>query len=342
MKKKATMVAAFALLVACIPALGLLRSRATSATRQPTGDDGLFEAPDPPDEQQAVYEGGEILVFDEATGEVVSMSEREYVLGAVMSEMPASYEPEALKAQAVAAHTYALHVKALREKQPLDYLNGAYFAIDSAKKAGWLSDEQAQILYGAQYREYVEKITAAVDEVMRYTLTFAGEPISACYHAISPGKTEASEHVFGSALPYLTAVDSSWDVSADGYETIVTLTKSELRERLILGGADFNGAGEPETWLGEAITTESGTVLSLAICGESYSGVALRGMLGLRSAAFTASYQDGSFVFTVRGYGHGVGMSQHGANCMALEGKTFAEILAHYYPGAELTESALA
>lgn len=338
MKRNATLIAVFALLAALIPALGLLRGETVRTGAEPEGDAGLFEEPGAADEP--VEEGGEILVFDEATGEVLTLTERAYVLGALMSEMPALYEPEALKAQAVAAHTYALHVKALRERQPLDYLNGAYFAIDSSKKAGYLSDAQARVLYGAQYQEYRDKMTAAVDAVMGYTLTFGGEPISACYHAISPGRTEASENVFGAPLPYLTSVDSSWDVSAEGYETIVELTKSELKERLITGGADFTAAGEPETWLGAAVTTGSGTVRSLPICGVEFSGVQLRGMLGLRSAAFTASYANGVFVFTVHGYGHGVGMSQYGANCMALEGSTFDQILAHYYPGAALSEAA--
>lgn len=338
MKRNVTLAAVFVLLVALVPALGLLRGAGASQTEQTAGDDGLFEQPEPQDEP--VFEGGEILVLDEATGEVLTLTERAYVLGAVMSEMPAFYEPEALKAQAVAAHTYALHVKALREKQPLDYLNGAYFAIDSSKKAGYLSDEQARVLYGAQYEEYHDKMAAAVDAVLGYTLTYGGEPISACYHAISPGRTEASENVFGAPLPYLAAVDSSWDVSADGYESSATFTRQELQERLARNGSEFKPSGEPETWLGSANATESGTVRSLSICGTEFSGVALRGLLGLRSAAFTAAYENGAFVFTVHGYGHGVGMSQYGANCMALEGNTFDRILAHYYPGAELTKTA--
>jgi stage II sporulation protein D len=338
MKRKLGPLILFALLIALVPALALLAGSETPQTG--TAPPSQTAQPEPGDEPSAgvLYEGGTLTVFDEATGQPLTLSEREYLLGAVMCEMPALYEPEALKAQVVACHTYALCVQSMRQSDPDPALMGAAFAVNSETLTGYMTKERAQQIYGARFEEYYTKMEQAVDAVLRDILTYNGEPISACYHAISPGRTEASENIFVTALPYLVSVDSSYDKTAEGYLSTATFTPGELEDVLRLYDKEFTRVGETAQWLGDAQVSEAGTVLSQRICGRDYAGTTLREIFGLRSPAFELRYDGEQFVFEVKGYGHGVGMSQNGANGLAKEGKTYVEILAHYYPGAVLTQ----
>ena len=149
-------------------------------------------------------------------------------------------------------------------------------------------------------------------------------------------------NVFAASLPYLVPVDSAADTAARGYASAATFTASDLAGILASADDGFSASGDPSQWLGAAVKSASGTVLSLRVCGRDFTGTRLRALLGLRSAAFDAAYDAGSasFVFSVRGYGHGVGMSQYGANALARQGYTFDEILAHYYTGAQLSGGA--
>ena len=332
MKQKIGPMVLFALLIAFTPALALLSGRGPALENTENNNYAV-----PPEGR---YEGGEIIVFDEAAGQTLTLTEREYVLGALVCEMPALYEPEALKAQAVAIHTYALNVVQSSEASPDPELEGAAFKVNTALYLGYTTAQNAEKIYGGSFGEYYTKMENAVDAVMGEMLTYNGEPISACYHAISPGRTEASENVFVSALPYLVSVDSSFDATAEDFLSQKNLTANELEDVLRAHDAGFSPAGEPAAWAGAASTTEAGTVLTQSICGREYAGTKLRELFGLRSAAFTLTYSDGEFVFSVKGYGHGVGLSQYGANYLAKEGKTYSEILAHYYPGAVLTAAA--
>ncbi len=333
MKQKILLFIVFTVLIALAPAVSLLGGTRPGAA-EPVSAAASPEAP----AAEPVRAGEELVLLDAATGELIHLSERDYAVGAVMCEMPAGYESEALAAQALASRSYALYVKAQRESAPLPELNGAYFSVNTATLEGYMTPEQARGLWGASYDEYYKKVCAAVDGTMNEALTYEGAPIAACYHAISPGTTENSENVFASPLPYLVSADSSWDKSAEDYETTAVFTPAALEDMLRLGESSFAAAGEPESWLGASRSTAAGTVLSLEICSRDFSGVKLREYLSLRSAAFEAVYKDNEFVFTVRGYGHGVGMSQHGANELAKSGKTHAEILAHYYHGAQVTQ----
>ena len=230
------------------------------------------------------------LVEDQATGQVLELSRQEYVLGAVAAEMPVSWPDEALKAQAVAAHSYAL---------------------------------------------YCRDHTALVDEVLDEILYYENVPACASYFAISNGQTEASENVWGSALPYLISVDSSTDRSADNYEYTVTFSAEQVQQALAGLGISADLAA-PEGWFGPAALTSAGYTRTVTVCGQTVSGTTLRRALGLRSTCFTVQYQSGNFSFTTRGYGHGVGLSQWGTKAMAEQGKSYADILAHYYPGTQL------
>ena len=269
-------------------------------------------------------------VEDQSAGKVVQLSRREYVLGAVAAEMPVSWPDEALKAQAVAAHTYALYC---RDHSAVE--NGAWLTADPARRQGCLTEPVLRSYWGTAYEANYARLSALVDAVLEDVLFYDGAPACTSYFAISNGQTEASENVWGSALPYLTPVDSSTDRSADNYEFTLTLSAGQVQQALSALGltADLSA---PERWFGTAELTSSGYIRSMPVCGKSISGTALRQALSLRSTCFTVAYQSGNFSFTTRGYGHGVGMSQWGAKAMAGQGSDYTAILAHYYPGTSL------
>ena len=153
---------------------------------------------------------------------------------------------------------------------------------------------------------------------------------------MSNGRTEASENVWGTALPYLVSVDSSTDLAADHYEYALTLSAQQTAQQLAALGLTADLAA-PEQWFGTPEYTAAGYVAALPVCGQRITGTALRQALGLRSTCFTVRYESGTFCFTTKGYGHGVGLSQWGAKALAEQGQNFADILAHYYPGTSLS-----
>ena len=269
-------------------------------------------------------------VEDQSAGKVVQLSRREYVLGAVAAEMPVSWPDEALKAQAVAAHTYALYC---RDHAALQ--SGAWLTVDPARRQGCLTEPVLRSYWGTAYEQNYARLSALVDEVLDEILYYENAPACASYFAISNGQTEASENVWGSALPYLISVDSSTDRSADNYEYTVTFSAEQVQQALAGLGISADLAA-PEGWFGPAALTSAGYTKTVTVCGQTVTGTTLRRALGLRSTCFTVQYQSGNFSFTTRGYGHGVGLSQWGTKAMAEQGKSYADILAHYYPGTQL------
>lgn len=276
------------------------------------------------------------LVLDVATGEVLSVSVRDYLIGAVAAEMPASFAPEALKAQAVAAHTYAQRLVLLAQGTADASLKGAHFSNDSSRFQAFYTDAQMQEVFGEQYAEVHKKIAAAVDAVSAELLLYDAQPIVAAFHAMSSGKTESAAHVWGEHLPYLVAVDSSTDCDAPLFEQTAAFSAQEVQTMLSQEREDLWLGNAPENWLVIAETSDSGTVLRLNAGNAFFTGQEIRRIFSLRSAAFTVDYADGKFTFTTKGYGHNVGMSQYGANAMANAGSTYRDILAHYYPQAVL------
>ena len=272
------------------------------------------------------------LVLDAESKKVMTLSERDYVIGAIAAEMPALFEAEALKAQAVAAYTYAVRERAQSQRTSPEELCGAHFSNDSTKYQAFYTLGQMQERWGEKFDEYYEKIAAAADAVSGQTLLYGGEPIVAAFHSMSSGKTESSENVWGGELPYLRAVESEWDKDAPSYRCVYRFTAKDITETVT--GCAFSG--DEKSWLEVLKVSASGTVLEVRTGEKKISGTELRAMLGLRSAAFTCEYSDGVFVITTCGYGHGVGLSQYGANYMAKSGKTYKEILTHYYPQTEL------
>ena len=269
-------------------------------------------------------------VEDQSAGKVVQLSRREYVLGAVAAEMPVSWPDEALKAQAVAAHTYALYC---RDHAALQ--SGAWLTVDPARRQGCLTEPVLRSYWGTAYEQNYARLSALVDEVLNDLLFYDNAPACTSYFAISNGRTEASENVWGTALPYLIPVDSGTDLSADNYQYTAVFSAAQVQQAFSSLGITADLAA-PESWFGPAEQTSSGYTKSFTVCGQTVSGTALRQALGLRSTCFTVQYQSGNFSFTTRGYGHGVGLSQWGAKAMAEQDADYADILAHYYPGTQL------
>ncbi len=278
-------------------------------------------------------------MLDITSGKTTEITVREYVIGAVCAEMPATFESEALKAQAVAAHTYAERQHRLEQSSPTPELCGGDFSNDSTQYQAFFTENQARQYYGDSFETAYAKICDAVDEVLPYILQYEGEPIIAAFCSMSSGKTEDAETVWGSAVDYLVSVESSADMAAPRYLETVTLSQQELQAAAEAVLTDTKWEDNPEQWVKLGKSSDAGTILTAEIGGQEVTGQELRQMLGLRSAAISVAYENDSFVFTTKGYGHGVGMSQYGANAMAKDGADWQEILAHYYPGTEIVKT---
>jgi stage II sporulation protein D len=277
-------------------------------------------------------------ILDCISGEVSELSMRDYIIGSVLAEMPASYHEEALKAQAVAVHTYAVRQREKQLLKPDKELMGAYISNDSSKYQAYFTEEQAKEFYGSDYDKYYEKVAKAVDEVSDKILMYNNEPIVAAFHSISSGKTENAEVIWGNKVDYLVSVDSSLDKKAPDYKEEAVFTSDEIEARLTAADDEITLGNDKAKWLTVLETSNSGTVTKVQAGNETLAGTKLRTILNLRSACFTIKYtaKTDSFTITTAGYGHGVGLSQYGANAMAEEGKTYDEILLYYYTGAEL------
>ena len=256
-------------------------------------------------------------------GEVREMELEAYLTGVVLAEMPASFEPEALKAQAVVARTYTLRAWEQGSKH-----EDAAVCTDSACCQAYCAPED--YLSGGGTEESVEKISAAVAATSGLVVTYDGELIEATYFSCSGGATEDAVAVWGTDVPYLRSVSSPGEENATYYTDSVTLSVSRVRELLGLSGEDGDIRFENMTY------TAGGGVAEATVEGAVFAGTQLRKQLGLRSTAFTVSYGEGTVIFHTRGFGHRVGMSQYGADAMAVSGSDFREILQHYYPGTVL------
>ena len=259
-----------------------------------------------------------IYVSVKRNGSVVKIELEEYVTGVVGAEMPASFNIEALKAQAVIARTYALKANS----------RGSVLS-DNESSQSYKSNDQLKSLWGSSYNTYYNKVKGAVDSTKGMYLTYNGSYIEAVYHSTSNGRTEDSSNVWGNFFPYLVSVDSPYDSSNPSYLKKVSFSYSDISKRLgviITGDTNFVINGK----------TSGDRVSSISVGEVSFTGIEFRSKLGLRSADFDIEKTDEGVVITTRGYGHGVGMSQYGANGMAKSGSSYRDILFHYYPGVSL------
>lgn len=286
-------------------------------------------------------ENNDVLkVLDFTSGQVLEIAMRDYVIGAVLAEMPASYHEEALKAQAVAARTYAVRQREKQRLAPDELLMGADISNDSTKYQAYFTPEQAKAFYGDSYEAYYNIVSTAVDATVNEVLIYNGEPIVAAFHSTSGGRTESAEIVWGSAVEYLVPVESAEDENSPAYLDENVFTEDELSARIEAEYPDTVFGDNPEKWIAIGDRSVSGTVVEVQLGDTAVSGSEFRRIFSLKSANFEVEYSDGKFIITTKGNGHGVGMSQYGANAMANEGADYKEILAHYYTGAELADSA--
>jgi len=273
-----------------------------------------------------------ILLSVQTADGITEMSMAEYLPGALAGEMPAAFHAEALKAQAVALRTFALHYRADRKTQHPD----ADICTSSSCCAAYSDPEMLQARWGDSYAYYMERIREAVNATDGQYLVYDEQPILAVFHAASRRQTESGVDL-GLTAPYLQSV--STPETPDTVNKLVTeaeVSAAEFQTAVsgIAPQADFSGA--PGAWLGDLRRNEAGRVDSISIGGAAISGLALRQLFALRSTDFTLIWDKNCFRFTVSGYGHGAGMSQNRADLMAEAGEDYAAILAHYYPGTEL------
>ena len=256
----------------------------------------------------------------------------DYLWRAVAAEMPASFEADALRAQAVCARTYSLWKLTAKSHEA----DGADICADSSCCQAYLSPEDAAQKWEENAEAFSLKIAGAVADTDGQVLTYGGAPIQAVFFSSADGQTADAAEVWGRSLPYLVPVDSPEGDEVPNYHSTVTLTADEVRSLAEGAGLGCDLSGGPSTWFANLTRTASGRVDSVDLGGISLSGGACRNLFSLRSASFDVAETDGVFTFSVTGYGHGVGMSQYGANAMARAGSSWQEILAHYYTGAEL------
>lgn len=331
MKGYAVILLLGALLMLLLPLPALPRDRAAVAVP----DDTVSTAP--PTTSTTVPDTTKAAVFRILSGDTVTeLEEREFLIRTLAFEMTPAYHEEALKAQAVAAYTYHARRRTMAREKPDEALKGADFAAIDERFPDDYSAEALREKWGDKFTENYQKITAAVDAVIGKTITHKGALIDACYFAISSGSTEDAATLWGSDIPYLRAVPSPGDRLAPDFQTTVTLSADEMRQKLASVEGITLGT-DPAAWLGTATVSDASTVTAIPVGGKTLKGSELRSVLGLRSACFTHEYRDGKFTFTVRGYGHGVGMSQYGADYLARQGYSFEEILQYYYTGVTIT-----
>jgi len=277
--------------------------------------------------QESTADESMLLVYLTQEDRLVQMTMEGYVCGVVAAEMPAQYHLEALKAQAVAARTRALWQK---EQGGCTLHPGADICTDSTHCQGYATLSECQEQWGSSYEAYRDRLLQAQKETAGEWLAYGDKPITVLYHAISGGRTENVQTVFAQSLPYLVSVESAEDESIRGFQQETTFSFEELSAKL-----DFS-AEEVRRSLSIGGYTESGRVSHVQIGEKKIEATELRNLLGLRSTWFSISMNDDGVTFHQRGYGHGVGMSQAGANAMAAAGADYAQILGHYYTGVQI------
>lgn len=283
-------------------------------------------------EELTLPASGHTLRILGSDGQITEMDVNEYLWGVVAAEMPASFSQEALKAQAVAARTYALH------RGPTQNHPDADLCTDYACCQAWISKADAQSNWGDNALTYTNKITTAVADTGNQVILYDGQLIDAVFHSSSAAATQDAVEVWGNSVPYLQSVDSPEGDGVPNYQSEVTLTAQEFKDAFLAARSEASLGEDPAAWVSDIQRTDGGSVHTITIGGVTVTGAQARQIFSLRSATFDLRYADGTFTFAVTGFGHGVGMSQYGADTMAKAGKTYQEILLHYYTGVTVAE----
>ena len=314
------------ILIALLLGLAFPGMLISMASRKVNGGDSIEQ------ESTAITESSIICIEESCisvltdTGVIESMELDCYLTGVVLCEMPVEFEMEALKAQAVVARTYTLRRMSTGGKHP-----GAAVCTNPSCCQGY-RDVQAFLNSGG-VQEQIEKVQDAVVSTHKQVLLYNGALIEATYFSCSGGRTEDALAVWGTEIPYLRATDSPGEENAAHYTDTVHFKSDAFLQ--LLGLQD---SGRPESWIEEIRYTQGGGVDEIRICGQVFSGTKLRQLLNLRSTAFVITVVGDQITITTKGYGHRVGMSQYGAEAMAVSGSDYTAILNHYYTGTTLAE----
>ena len=263
-----------------------------------------------------------VRVYRENKKEIERVPIEEYIVGVVSGEMPVSFENEALKAQAVASRSYVM-------KQMEQARNKEYDVVDTVTNQVYLDNEELKNNWKDNYTEKINKVKKAVLDTSGEYLEYDGKVVDAMFFSTSVGYTENSEDVFSSAVPYLRSVSSNWDNISPVFEDSKTITLKEFYSSLNLEYSEKLEIKVTET-------TNTGRVKRIIINNKEFTGKEICSKLKLRSTCFEIENNSNSVTIYTKGYGHGVGMSQYGAQGMALEGYSYDEILKHYYSGVTI------
>ncbi|MGQ3481774.1 stage II sporulation protein D, partial [Paenibacillus sp. TY11] len=283
----------------------------------------------------------DVRVYVTSTGRTETLPLEQYIVGVVAAEMPPSFEDEALKAQAIAARTF------IARRLLADDTSGAPAGADvtdTVKHQAYISKAKLTREWGHSGKSAeLAKIQKAVRDTKDTIMVYEGKPITASFFSTSNGYTENSEDVWAKAVPYLRSVSSPWDKQlAPRYTETVTLSRQSVFDRLGLGRtaiAASTGGGSMMPEIRILSKTEGHRIKKIEVGGSVFTGPEIRNKLGLRSAEFTWKAEGDRIAITTYGYGHGVGMSQWGANGMAKEGHTATQILLHYYTGISFAQA---
>lgn len=279
------------------------------------------EAPDIKDEAKST-----VNVLRVSSGKVESTSVNDYIIGAVACEMPASFNEEALKAQAVACYTYLQWILENSDNPSDEYSD---ISDSSATHQGYLNKEEMKEKWGNKFEFYYNKIQKAVQSVEGEYLCYNGSPILSVFHALSSGMTNSSEDVWGDAIPYLASVSAPGDRLSSDIDSTVNYTKEEFEEICRKNGiTSFT--------IKDTVCSDSGYVKSITIGNKNLTGTDICRLFSLKSPVFEIEESEDGIIFHVKGKGHGIGMSQYSADFMARQGSSYEEILLHFYTGATI------
>lgn len=246
----------------------------------------------------------------------------EYIVGVVSGEVPVSFDIEALKAQAVASRSYVMFQISKNKNKDFD-------VYDTVLNQVYLDSSDLEKRWGNDYVSNINKVRKAVIDTSGEYLVYDGKVVEAMFFSTSTGVTENSEEIFSSSVPYLRSVVSTWDEISPVYTDLKKFNKDEFYSLLNLS---FNEKLD----INITNTTSTGRIVEIIINGIKFSGKDVVSKLKLRSSYFSITEYADSIVVNTKGYGHGVGMSQYGAQGMALDGYTYDEILKYYYSGVEI------
>ncbi len=279
------------------------------------------------------YKEGKYALYNLETKELEEMDLISFLVGSAACEVPVTYEMEAIKAQMIACHSYYLYCK--KNGVPSDDLN---LSFDERYMQKYASKERLMEYWGISFNDNYQKFLNCANDIKDMVLKYDGEIALTPYYAVSCGKTQTSENEWGRPLEYLKCVESADDTISDDYLKVKTFTVQEMYDRFTTSFTGFTlDIEKPEEWIGDIDYNESGYVSTVNVGGVKILGKDFRKFFELPSSCFMIFYEDGQFSIATKGFGHGVGMSQFGANQLSQKGKTHQDILMYYFPGTQLT-----